>query len=104
MSRHPSVVRAVRRFASGTSQQDIEVALYVHTLVEAERRGATAALRTLLRQQMDALGLTQPGMRVLRWRIGQPQTAATRPDDPERESAKQRFTVVDGREGQPHGR
>lgn len=49
--------------------QEIEVALHVLTLVDAEQPGAPAAVRTLARQQMDSLGLTTPGMRASRWRI-----------------------------------
>jgi hypothetical protein len=49
--------------------QEVEVALYVRRLVEAEERGAAAVLTTLVRQMADSLGLTTPGMRANRWRI-----------------------------------
>jgi hypothetical protein len=51
------------------NRQHHEVALYVRTLVEAERRGSPAALRTLVRQQQEALGLSLPGMLRNRWLI-----------------------------------
>lgn len=51
------------------NRQHQEVALYVRTLVEAERRGAPAALRTLVRQQQEALGISLTGMLRLRWLI-----------------------------------
>jgi hypothetical protein len=53
------------------NRQFTEVALYVRTLREAESAGASANLRTLLKQQMEALGLSQPGLLRLRWRIEQ---------------------------------
>jgi hypothetical protein len=50
--------------------QELEVALYVRRLVESERRGSAANLTTLVRQMADSLGLTTPGLRSNRWRIG----------------------------------
>lgn len=52
-------------------QLHVEVALYVRRLVEGETPGAPVAVGTLVRQYADALGLTIPGMRALRWRIGE---------------------------------
>lgn len=49
--------------------QTLEVALYVRSLVDAEAADAPVAARTLVRQQMDALGLTVPGLRSNRWVI-----------------------------------
>jgi hypothetical protein len=49
--------------------QEIEVALYVRSVVAAEKTKAPANLRTLVRQQQDALGLSAPGMARLRWLI-----------------------------------
>jgi hypothetical protein len=48
---------------------ELEVAIHVRTLAEAEQPGAIAALRTLVRQQAEALGLSIPGMHRNRWRI-----------------------------------
>jgi hypothetical protein len=52
--------------------QDIEVALYVRRLAEAEKPEAFVNLGTLVRQMADALGLTTPGMRANRWRVERP--------------------------------
>lgn len=49
--------------------QHLEVALYVRRLVEAECRDSAVNLGTLVRQMMDSLGLTAPGMKNLRWKI-----------------------------------
>lgn len=48
------------------------VALYVRYRVEAEAAGATVGVRNLVRQHADGLGLTAAGLRMLKWRIGQP--------------------------------
>lgn len=74
------------------------MAMFVRSLVEAEAPGATTAARTLVRQQMEALGLTVPGLRANRWIIGEttaPARAlkATGTDGP---SAKDRLKVLDG--------
>lgn len=80
--------------------QDIEVALYVRRLVEAEEPGSPTALGTLVRQMADALGLTIPGMRVNRWKIA-PVVVA--PSEPVRRravkappSSRDRLRVVHG--------
>ncbi|MEU9333138.1 hypothetical protein AB0D49_08230 [Streptomyces sp. NPDC048290] len=49
--------------------QDVEVALYVRRLTEAELMDSRVNLSTLVRQMGDSLGLTTPGMRANRWRI-----------------------------------
>jgi len=49
--------------------QALEVALFVRAVVEAESPRASVAARTLVRQQMDALGLSVPGLRAARWKI-----------------------------------
>jgi hypothetical protein len=66
--------------------QITEVALFVRTWREGEQSGAAVSLRTLLRQQMDALGLTGPGLARLRWVIATEEEAipndGDRPDPP----------------------
>ena len=52
--------------------QDLEVALYVRRMCEAEKPDAFVGLSTLVRQMSDSLGLTTPGMRANRWRIDRP--------------------------------
>lgn len=80
------------------------IALYVRYLVEAEQEGAVIGGRNLVRHYADSLGLTGPGLRMLRWRIGQPPKIAA-PDpvplaDPIRpapgRSARERFKLLVG--------
>lgn len=52
--------------------QELEVALYVRRLSEAEARDSSVALSTLVRQLADSLGLSTPGMRANRWRVDRP--------------------------------
>lgn len=49
--------------------QEIEVALYVRTVREAERPKTATALRTLLVRMQEHLGLSQPGLARNRWLI-----------------------------------
>ena len=49
--------------------QELEVALYVRTVVAAEAPDATTACRTLVRQQQEALGISLPGLSRNHWRI-----------------------------------
>jgi hypothetical protein len=49
--------------------QEIEVALYVRRLCEAEVHESATNLSTLVRQLADSLGLTTPGLRASRWTI-----------------------------------
>lgn len=78
--------------------QQLEVALYVRQVVDAEARGATTASRTLVRQMMDSLGISSPGMRSLRWRITSDEVAERRGQSP-RVSARDRLKAVSGGEG-----
>jgi hypothetical protein len=79
------------------NRQELEVALYVRSLVEAERPLATTASRTLVRQQMDSLGLTLPGLLRNRWVIVDvldqriPRNAAASPT-----TARDRLKVLHG--------
>jgi hypothetical protein len=49
--------------------QAIEVAMFVRAVVDAESPRAAVSARTLVRQQMDSLGLSVPGLRSNRWKI-----------------------------------
>lgn len=55
----------------------LEVALFVRRLSEAERPDSPTGLSTLTRQMADSLGLTTPGMRSNRWRIEDAPPAPT---------------------------
>jgi hypothetical protein len=82
--------------------QEIEVALYVRRLVEAEERGSAAVLTTLVRQMADSLGLTTPGMRANRWRIDRPEEADEHTAGPTpiaANSARARLRAVPGGSG-----
>ena len=81
--------------------QEVEVALYVRRLAEAEELGSAVVLSTLVRQLSDSLGLTTPGMRANRWRIAAEETpAAAGPRRMGGSSARSRLTVVLGGEEQ----
>lgn len=88
--------------------QEIEVALYVRRLSEAEALESRVNLSTLVRQMADSLGLTTPGLRANRWKIARDEVADRRderevpPTVPKgRRGARDRFKVVpaDGGEG-----
>jgi hypothetical protein len=74
--------------------QDLEVALYVRRLVEAEAPESSVSLSTLVRQMGDSLGLTTPGMRANRWRVDRP---AAEDETPVNTSTTQDATVYDAR-------
>lgn len=59
--------------------QEIEVAMYIRNLVEAEVPGAAKGLRDLVRQGQEALGLSLPGLARNRWRIGEGGEAKAAP-------------------------
>lgn len=74
---------------------ELEVALYVRSLVAAEKPSSPVNLRTLVKQQQEALGISLPGLARNRWRIDTPTTPA-----PKRRisagEARKRFTVITG--------
>jgi hypothetical protein len=77
--------------------QELEVAMYVRAVVDAESPRASVASRTLVRQQMDSLGLTVPGLLRNRWRIvDQVQAPAGQQRTSRRGSARERLKVVKG--------
>lgn len=80
--------------------QELEVAVFVRTLVAAEGPKATAAERTLVLRQMEGLGISVPGLARNKWRIGDPAPAvkATGTDTarPSRRSARERLKLVNG--------
>lgn len=82
--------------------QELEVALYVRRLGEAEKADAGVSLGTLVRQMADSLGLTTPGMRGNRWRIDRPDGGeqAQRPaPSAASNSARARLRAVPGGSG-----
>lgn len=75
-----------------------QVAMYVRSFDEAGVRGAPASLRTLVKQQEEVLGLSEPGLVRRRWVIDSdsPAPKVTKADDPVRTSARARFKTLDG--------
>ncbi|MFE5771433.1 hypothetical protein ACFQ7O_24070 [Streptomyces sp. NPDC056485] len=82
--------------------QEVEAALYVRRLTEAEELGSAVVLSTLVRQLADSLGLTTPGMRANRWRIAAEEAPATVAGQRRTagSSARSRLKVVTGGEQQ----
>jgi hypothetical protein len=54
-----------------------EVALYVRALLEAAEPRASTAVRTLVKQLQESLGISLPGLLRNRWRIEEAQTETT---------------------------
>lgn len=75
--------------------QELEVALYVRAVADAERVDASVSARTLVRQLQEALGLSLPGLARNRWRIGEPEVERVAPARSGR-SVRDRFRVVTG--------
>ncbi|WP_199745343.1 hypothetical protein [Amycolatopsis sp. WAC 04182] len=82
---------------------EVEVALYVRSLAEAELPGAAANLRTLVKQLQENLGLSLPGLARFRWKIVDFSSAATASPIPKspaarpvqsRPSSRDRFKIV----------
>lgn len=76
--------------------QELEVALYVRSVVAAEKTSAAVSARTLVRQQQDALGLSVPGLLRNRWVIVGDEAEAAESAPPARRSARERLKVVEG--------
>lgn len=55
-----------------------EVAFFVRRLVQAEKVASSSNNATLVRQQMDSLGLTAPGMRANRWKLSTDELGTAR--------------------------
>jgi hypothetical protein len=58
--------------------QQLEVALYVRRVAQAEEPDATVAVGTLVRQMQEALGISVPGMLRNRWLIVADEVAPRR--------------------------
>lgn len=78
------------------NHQDLEVALYVRRLGEAELPGAPVALGTLVRQLGDGLGLSLTGLRAQRWVIEGTADAAAISAARTGGAARERFKVLPG--------
>ncbi|MGW2260284.1 hypothetical protein ACWCXE_21080 [Streptomyces sp. NPDC001780] len=85
--------------------QELEVALFVRTLAEAERADGRVDVKKMVRSYLDSLGLSVAGMNRNRWKVapapegedeGAPETAAP---PARRRSARDRLKVVPSGEG-----
>lgn len=76
--------------------QEEEVALYVRTLVAAEDARAKANVRTLVKQQQEALGISLPGLARNHWKIAE----MPKDDDASKPAVKRAgMTVIKGGKG-----
>ena len=79
--------------------QEVEVALYVRTLAIAEQPGARTDIRTLVKQQMEQLAISLPGLARNRWLVDPGDGPGSTPGPeaaPSRPSARERFEVIGG--------
>lgn len=67
---------------------DVDVALYVRSLVGAEKAKAPVNLRTLVKQQREDLGLSLTGLARHRWKIEEVAAAGTAAAAPQRARLK----------------
>lgn len=74
--------------------QELEVAMYVRTVRDAERLKGSVASRTLVRQQQEALGLSLPGLARLKWLIDADPANVVRQRVPARSDVRARLKVV----------
>ena len=61
---------------------EYEVAMLVRRMAEAEQPGSHTSTGTLVRQMMDSLGLTVPGMDRNKWRLSDDELAEQRSAKP----------------------
>lgn len=73
---------------------EFEVGLMVRRMAEAELPASHTSTGTLVRQMMDSLGLTVPGMRSNRWKLADDELAEKREETAPAGSSRDRFRVV----------
>jgi hypothetical protein len=82
------------------NHQELEVAIFVRCVADAEKLTSSVAARALVKQQMEALGLSIPGLLRNRWRIADkseptaPTKTTERADTRRQPSVKDRLKVV----------
>lgn len=82
--------------------QALEVAMFCRAVADAESPRASVSARTLVRQQMDSLGLSVPGLRSNRWKIVDAVSVSAAPaprPGRQRGSARTRLKVVEDADG-----
>lgn len=80
------------------NDQTIEVAFLVRQMAEAETPFAPAATRTLVRQMMESLGISTPGLLRNRWRIVDVEGAYDEDDEESTGTEPAEGEVVDARD------
>lgn len=71
-----------------------EVALYVRYLAEAEEPDASSAVRTLVKQHQELLGLSTAGLNRLRWQLPAGEASKPEPAAKRKSSSRARLKVV----------
>lgn len=71
-----------------------EVALYARYLAEAEAPDASSAVRTLVKQHQELLGLSTAGLNRLRWQLPAGEAPKSEPTTRRRASSRARLKVV----------
>jgi hypothetical protein len=83
--------------------QELEVALFVRTLAEAERADGRVDVKKMVRGYLDSLGLSVAGMNRNRWKVApaleEPAEVAPAAAPVPRASARDRLKVVPSGEG-----
>lgn len=74
-----------------------EVALYCRYLAEAELSDASSAVRTLVKQHQELLGLSTAGLNRLRWLM--PAGESEKPEAPKKRSSSRARLKVVGSDG-----
>jgi len=76
--------------------QELEVALFVRKLAEAEQPRASVELQKVVRQYLGSLGLSVEGMLRHRWRIegAEPLIKPSTTSTPKRRTSRSRLKVV----------
>lgn len=71
-----------------------EVALYARYLAEAEKPDASSAVRTLVKQHQELLGLSTAGLKRLQWQLPAGDAPRVEAAPPRRSSSRGRLKVV----------
>lgn len=74
--------------------QQVEVAMFVRSLAEAELPGASVERQKVIRQYLDSLGLSVQGMLRHRWKMADPDDEEPSEGEAPRKSSRARLTVV----------
>lgn len=79
---------------------EFEVGMLVRRMAEAETPGSHTSTGTLVRQMMDSLGLTTPGLRSNRWKLSDDEVGEAREEKASTGGrSRDRFRVVKADDG-----